>query len=55
MKARRAWSEVMQREHKYQLRLLYPAKLSINIDEKPKYSRTKPNLNSISLPIQPYR
>jgi hypothetical protein len=38
MKARRAWSEVMQtlREHKCQTRLLYPAKLSINI-----YGETK--------------
>jgi hypothetical protein len=35
MKARRIWSEVMQtlREQKCQLRLLYPAKFSINIDE----------------------
>jgi hypothetical protein len=33
MKSRRAWSEVMLplREHKHQPRLLYPAKLSINI------------------------
>jgi hypothetical protein len=38
MKARRAWSEVMQtlREHKCQPRLLYPAKLSIIIDGKTK-------------------
>ena len=44
MKARRAWSEVMQtlREHKCQPRVLYPAKLSINM-EKPEYSRTKTN------------
>ena len=36
MKARRAWSEVMQtlREHKCQPRLLYPAKLLIDIDGK---------------------
>jgi superfamily II RNA helicase len=34
MKTRKAWSEVMQtqREHKCQLRLLYPSKLSININ-----------------------
>jgi hypothetical protein len=34
MKARRTWSEVMQtlREHKFQPRLIYPTKLSINID-----------------------
>ena len=33
MKARRTWSEVMQtlREHKCHPKLLYPAKLSINI------------------------
>ena len=38
MKARRAWSEVMQtlREHKCQPRLLYPAKLSITIDGETK-------------------
>ena len=34
MKARRAWTDVIQklREHKCQPRLLYPAKLSITID-----------------------
>jgi hypothetical protein len=34
MKARRSWADVIQtlREHKCQPRLLYPAKLSINID-----------------------
>jgi hypothetical protein len=33
MKARRSWADVIQtlREHKCQLRLLYPAKLSITI------------------------
>jgi hypothetical protein len=33
MKARRAWTDVIQtlREHKFQLRLLYPAKLLITI------------------------
>jgi hypothetical protein len=43
MKARKAWSEVMQtlREHKCQPRLLYQAKLLINIDGEPKYSRKK--------------
>jgi hypothetical protein len=57
MKARRAWSEVMQtlREHKCQSRLLYPTKLSINIHGKTKYSMTKPNSNNVYLPIQPYR
>ena len=57
MEVRRAWSEARQtlREHKCQPRLLYPAKLSINIDRENKISRTKPNSNSIYLPIQPYR
>jgi hypothetical protein len=34
MKARRTWTDVIQtpREHKCQHRLLYPAKLSTNID-----------------------
>ena len=34
MKARRAWTDIMQtlREHKCQPKLLYPAKLSITID-----------------------
>jgi hypothetical protein len=34
MKARRSWTDVIQtlREHKCQARLLYPAKLTINID-----------------------
>ena len=43
MKARRAWSEVMQtlREHKCQPRLLYPAKLSINIDRETKIFQDK--------------
>jgi hypothetical protein len=59
MKARRAWSEVVQtlREHKCQLRLLYPAKLSININGENKifkdktkfrqYLSTKPALQRI--------
>jgi hypothetical protein len=36
IKARRAWSEVMQilREHKYQPRLLFLTKLAINIDRE---------------------
>jgi hypothetical protein len=38
MKARRSWTDVIQtlREHKCQPRLLYPAKLSITIDEENK-------------------
>ena len=43
MKARKAWSEVMQtlREHKCQPTLLYPAKFSINIDEEIKIFQDK--------------
>jgi hypothetical protein len=38
MKARRAWTDVIQtlREHKFQPRLIYPAKLSITIDGETK-------------------
>jgi len=38
MKARRSWTDVIQtlREHKCQPRLLYPAKLLINIDGETK-------------------
>uniref|UniRef100_A0ABK0LYR1 Nucleic acid binding protein n=1 Tax=Rattus norvegicus TaxID=10116 RepID=A0ABK0LYR1_RAT len=43
MKARRSWTDVIQtlREHKCQPRLLYPAKLSINIDEETKIFHDK--------------
>jgi hypothetical protein len=43
MKARRAWSEVMQtlREHKCKSRLLYPSKLSSNIDGENKVFQDK--------------
>jgi hypothetical protein len=59
MKARRSWTDVIQplREHKCQLRLLYPAKLSITIDRKTKilhdkskftqYLSTNPSLQRI--------
>jgi hypothetical protein len=59
MKAKRAWSEVLQtlREHKWQPRLLYSAQFSISIDgetkifqEKNKFQRypsTNPNLQRI--------
>ena len=44
-KARRAWTDVIQtlREHKCQPRILYPAKLSINLDGETKvfHDRTK--------------
>jgi hypothetical protein len=43
MKARRSWKDVMQtlREHKWQPRLLYLAKLSIIIDGETKVSQDK--------------
>jgi hypothetical protein len=43
MKARRSWTDVIQtlREHKLQLRLLYPAKLSITIDGETKVFHDK--------------
>jgi hypothetical protein len=49
MKARRSWADGIQtlREHKFQPRLLNPAKLSINV--------TKPNLHNIFAQIQPYK
>ena len=43
MKARRSWTDVIQtlREHKWQPRLLYPAKLSITIDGETKVFHDK--------------
>ena len=43
MKAGRPWTDVIQtlREHKHQPRLLYPAKLSIAIDEENKIFHDK--------------
>jgi hypothetical protein len=43
MKARRAWKDVIKtlREHKFQHRLLYPAKLSITIDVQTKVFHNK--------------
>jgi hypothetical protein len=43
MKDRRAWTDVIEtlREHKCQPRLLYPAKLSITIDEETKIFHDK--------------
>jgi hypothetical protein len=57
MKARRSWTDVIQtpREHKYQPRLLYPAKLSIIIDGEPTYSLTKRNLHTFFPQIQPFK
>jgi hypothetical protein len=46
MKTRRSWADVIQtpRKHKCQPRLLYPAKLSINIDEETKIFHDKTKL-----------
>jgi hypothetical protein len=43
MKARRSWADVIQtlREHKFQPRLLYPAKLSITIGGETKIFHEK--------------
>ena len=43
MKARRAWTDIMQtlREHKCQPKLVYPAKLSITIDGEMKIFQDK--------------
>jgi hypothetical protein len=43
VKARRSWTDVIQtlREHKYQPRLLYPAKLTITIDGETKIFHDK--------------
>jgi hypothetical protein len=45
MKARRSWADVIQtlREHQFQPRVLYPAKLSITIDGETKifYEKNK--------------
>ena len=43
MKARRSWTNVIQtlREHKFQPTLIYPAKLSITIDEETKVFQDK--------------
>ena len=48
-KATRSWTDIIQtpREHKCQPRLLYPAKLSINIDGEIKILQDKPDLKSI--------
>ena len=43
MKSRRSWTDIIQtlREHKFQSRLLYPAKLSITIDGETKVFHDK--------------
>jgi hypothetical protein len=55
MKARRSWANVIQtlREQKCQLRLLYPAKLSITIDEETKIFHDKTKFTDIFPQIQP--
>jgi hypothetical protein len=57
MKGRRFWEGVIQtlREHKCQPRLLYPAKLTITIDEETKVFHDKPNLHNIFPQIQPFK
>ena len=50
MKDRRAWIDVIQtlREHKYQPRLLYQAKLSITIDGETKVFHDKNQIHTLS-------
>jgi hypothetical protein len=57
MKARRPWTNAIHtlREQKCQPRLLYPTKISITIEGKPKYSMTKPNSHNIFPGIQPLK
>jgi hypothetical protein len=54
VEARRSWADVIQilRQHKYQPRLLYPEKLSNNIDRETKITMTKQNLHSIFPALQ---
>ena len=57
MKARRQWSSVMQtlKDHRCQHTLLYPAKLSITVEEKKtRYSMTKPDLTNTQSQTQSY-
>jgi hypothetical protein len=51
MKARQSWSEVMEtlREHKCQLRLLYPAKLPINMDGETKIFQEKNKIKTVTI------
>ena len=48
MKSRRAWSRVLQvlHEHKFQPRLLYPAKLSFKYEGEVKYFHDKEQLKN---------
>jgi hypothetical protein len=49
MKARRSWTDVIEtlREDKCQTRQLYPAKLSITVEEETKVFHDKINLHNI--------
>ena len=57
LKARRSWIDILPilRDHGCQPRLLYPAKLSINIDGDNNIFHDKPDSNNTYPPIQPYR
>jgi hypothetical protein len=56
MKARRSWVDVIQtlREHKCHPRLLYPEKLSINIEGETKIFHDKTKFTQFTQ-IQPYK
>ena len=51
MKARRAWTDVTRalRKHKFQPRLIYPAKLSITIDGETKVFHYKTKFTHLSM------
>jgi hypothetical protein len=57
IRVRRSWADVIQtlREHKFQLRQLYPTKLSITIDVETKIFQTKKSLSNIFAQIQPFK
>jgi len=57
MTAKSSWTHVIltTREHKCQPRLLYPAKLSINIDGETKIFYDKTKVTYIFLQTQPYK
>jgi hypothetical protein len=57
IKVRRSWADFIQslREHKCQPRLLYPAKLSIRVDEEAKIFHDKTKFTEYLTQIQPYK
>ena len=57
IKARRTWADAIQtlKEHKCQPRLLYPAKLSINIDGENKIFHNKTKFTQYLSQIQHYK